>query len=77
MFQSKIEVPLYLGDEEVFTKETRPIRPPHDHQHIVGTYSVAQPAHVKRAIENSLKAKRSGQRCHGNIAFRFLSKQLT
>ena len=37
MFQSKIEVPLYLGDEEVFTKETRPIRPPHDHQHIVGT----------------------------------------
>ncbi|MEC8238936.1 MAG: aldehyde dehydrogenase family protein, partial [Bacteroidota bacterium] len=58
MFQSKIEVPLYLGDEEVYTKDTRPIRPPHDHQHIVGTYSVAQPAHVKRAIDNSLKAKK-------------------
>ncbi|MDC3079615.1 L-glutamate gamma-semialdehyde dehydrogenase [Flavobacteriaceae bacterium] len=58
MFQSKIVVPLYLGDEELFTKETRPIRPPHDHQHIVGTYSVAQPAHVKRAIDNSLKAKK-------------------
>ena len=58
MFQSKIVVPLYLGDEEVFTKETRPIRPPHDHQHIVGSYSVAQPIHVKRAIDNSLKAKK-------------------
>ena len=58
MFQSKTIVPLYLGDEEVFTKETRPIRPPHDHQHIVGSYSVAQPIHVKRAIDNSLKAKK-------------------
>ena len=58
MFQSKIVVPLYLGDEEVFTKETRPIRPPHDHQHIVGSYSVAKPVHVKRAIDNSLKAKK-------------------
>ena len=58
MFQTKIKVPLYLGDEEVFTKETRPIRPPHDHQQIIGTYSVAQPAHVKLAIDDSLKAKK-------------------
>ena len=57
MFNEKVKVPLYLGDEEVFTPETRPIRPPHDHQHIVGTYSVAQPEHVIRAIDNALKAK--------------------
>ena len=58
MFQTKIEVPLYLGDEEFLQRDPRLIRPPHDHQHIVGTYSVAQPAHVKRAIDNSLKAKK-------------------
>ena len=57
MFAQTVEVPLYLGDEEVFTSEIRPIRPPHDHQHIVGTYSVAQPEHVTRAINNALKAK--------------------
>ena len=57
MFNEQVKVPLYLGDEEVFTAETRPIRPPHDHQHIVGTYSVAKPEHVKQAIDNALKAK--------------------
>ena len=57
MIAETVKIPLYLGDEEVFTAETRPIRPPHDHQHIVGTYSVAQPEHVTRAIDNALKAK--------------------
>ena len=57
MFAETVKVPLYLGDEEVFTAKTRPIRPPHDHQHIVGTYSIAQPEHVTRAIDNTLKAK--------------------
>ena len=47
MFNTQMRVPLYLGDEEVYTNETRPIRPPHDHQHIVGSYSVAKPEHVK------------------------------
>ena len=44
MFGETVEVPLYLGDEEVYTAETRAIRPPHDHQHIVGTYSVPSPS---------------------------------
>jgi 1-pyrroline-5-carboxylate dehydrogenase len=58
MFNTQMRVPLYLGDEEVYTNETRPIRPPHDHQHIVGSYSVAKPEHVKRAINNALTAKK-------------------
>ena len=58
MFNTQMRVPLYLGDEEVYTNETRPIRPPHDHQHIVGSYSVAKPEHVKRAIDNTLTAKK-------------------
>lgn len=58
MFNTQMRVPLYLGDEEVHTNETRPIRPPHDHQHIVGSYSVAKPEHVKRAIDNALTAKK-------------------
>ena len=57
MFSETVNVPLFLGDEEVLTEKTRPIRPPHDHQHIVGTYSVAQPEHITRAIDNALKAK--------------------
>ena len=78
MFQSKIEVPLYLGYEEVFTKETRPIRPPHDHQHTSSAPIVLRSQHTSSVqLRTPSKPKRSGQRCHGNIAFRFLSKQLT
>jgi len=57
MFNDHIEVPLYLGDEEVFTNETKNICPPHDHKHVVGTYSLAEKKHVRQAITNALKAK--------------------
>jgi 1-pyrroline-5-carboxylate dehydrogenase len=59
MFNDHIEVPLYLGDEEVFTNETKKICPPHDHKHVVGTYSLAEKKHVRQAITNALKAKKA------------------
>ena len=57
MFNDHIEVPLYLGNEEVFTENTKNICPPHDHKHVVGTYSLAEEKHVRQAITNALKAK--------------------
>ena len=59
MFNDHIKVPLYLGDEEVFTNETKNICPPHDHKHVVGTYSLAEKKHVRQAITNALKAKKA------------------
>ncbi|MGB8375591.1 MAG: 1-pyrroline-5-carboxylate dehydrogenase, partial [Salegentibacter sp.] len=38
LFNSKTEVPLYIGSEEIKTGDTKSINPPHDHQHEVGTY---------------------------------------
>jgi 1-pyrroline-5-carboxylate dehydrogenase len=57
MWNAKIEVPLYIGSEEIKTGHTKNITPPHDHKHIVGTYHEAEKSHVEKAISNALEAK--------------------
>lgn len=57
MWNSQIEVPLYIGNEEIKTGNTRNISAPHDHQHIVGKYHLAEKVHVEKAIANCLESK--------------------
>lgn len=57
MWKEKIEVPLYIGSEEIKTGKTRTMSAPHDHQHIVGTYHLAEKSHVEKAIANALASK--------------------
>jgi 1-pyrroline-5-carboxylate dehydrogenase len=57
MWNSKTEVPLYIGSEEIKTGNTRNMTAPHDHKHIVGTYHLAKKSHVEKAISNALAAK--------------------
>ena len=59
MFNSKIDVPLYIGSEEILTESRKDILPPHDHKNIVGTFSQASEKHVNDAIENLIQNKRS------------------
>ena len=57
MWNEKIDVPLYIGDEEIRTGNTRTMSAPHDHQHIVGTYHLAEKNHVEKAIANCLESR--------------------
>jgi 1-pyrroline-5-carboxylate dehydrogenase len=57
MWNSKVEVPLYIGGEEIKTGNTKSIRPPHDHQHEVGVYHTAEKKHVDLAIQSCLEAR--------------------
>lgn len=57
MWNAKIDVPLYIGSEEIRTGNTRNITPPHDHKHIVGTYHLAEKTHVESAIANALESR--------------------
>ncbi len=57
LWNSRIEVPLYIGEKEVFTGKTKDIRPPHDHAHVVGKYHTADQEHVEEAIRAALKAR--------------------
>jgi 1-pyrroline-5-carboxylate dehydrogenase len=57
MWNSKIDIPLTIGSEEIRTGNTRNITAPHDHKHVIGTYHLAEKSHIKKAIANALEAK--------------------
>ena len=64
MFNSRVDIPLYIGSEKILTNDRKNIRPPHDHKNVVGTYSVANKKHVENAIKNNLKVKESWSNMH-------------
>lgn len=57
MWNSKIDVPLYIGSEEIRTGNIKNMTAPHDHKHIVGTYHLAEKSHVEQAIANALESR--------------------
>ena len=59
MFNSKIDIPLFIGSEKILTNDRKLILPPHDYKNSVGTYSQANENHVKHAIKNLLENKKS------------------
>ena len=59
MYNSTIEVPMYIDGKNIKTGQTQTMSPPHDHKHIVGTYHTANQADVELAISSALKARES------------------
>ncbi|OOG66485.1 aldehyde dehydrogenase family protein, partial [Flavobacterium sp. A45] len=57
MWNTKIDVPLYIGSEEIRTGNTKNMTAPHDHQHVVGTYHLAEKGHIQKAIANALESR--------------------
>ena len=57
MYNSKIDVPSYIGNKEIHTDNKFTMSPPHDHKHSLGTYSLGTKKHVEEAIEAALAAK--------------------
>lgn len=57
MYNSSIEIPLYIGGKEIFTDNKKDISPPHDHKHKIGKFNLAEKSQIKMAIESALAAK--------------------
>lgn len=57
LWNNPIDVPLYIGSQRIKTGNTRKMTAPHDHQHVVGTYHLAEKSHVEAAIDAALHAK--------------------
>ncbi|MFD2200298.1 L-glutamate gamma-semialdehyde dehydrogenase [Shivajiella indica] len=53
----QVDVPMYIGSEEVRTGHKKPMSPPHDHQHILGYFHEGDASHVEQAINAALGAK--------------------
>lgn len=52
-----LDIPMYIGGDEVRSGNKKTISPPHDHKHILGHYHEGDKGHVEQAINAALGAK--------------------
>jgi len=57
MWNTKMDVPLYIGKEELRTGDTTTMHPPHDHKHDLGVFHLAKKKHIDQAISTALEAR--------------------
>jgi 1-pyrroline-5-carboxylate dehydrogenase len=59
-FRSKtVDIPMYIGDKEIHTKNKIKLSPPHDHAHVLGHASEGDATHVHAAIAAALEARKA------------------
>jgi 1-pyrroline-5-carboxylate dehydrogenase len=51
------DIPMFIGKDEIRTGKKMEIRPPHEHQHVLGHYHEGDESHVTAAIDAALAAK--------------------
>ncbi|WP_010255322.1 L-glutamate gamma-semialdehyde dehydrogenase [Myroides injenensis] len=56
-YNEQVDIPLYIGGEEIRTGKTKDLFPPFDHHHKLGVYHLADKALVEKAISSALEAK--------------------
>lgn len=52
-----LDIPMYIGAEEVRSDRKKSLSPPHDHQHILGYFYEGDKSHVEQAVNAALAAK--------------------
>ncbi len=57
MNNAHVDIPMYIGGDEVRTGKTVNIVPPHNNQHVVGVFHKSDKDHVTQAIDAALKAR--------------------
>ena len=57
MRSEEIDVPMYIGGEEVRTDDKKRMAPPYDHAHTLGHFNAGKKEHVSDAIAAALAAK--------------------
>jgi 1-pyrroline-5-carboxylate dehydrogenase len=53
----ELDIPMYIGSEEVRTGKKTRLSPPHDHTHTLGYFHAGDKTHVEQAINAALAAK--------------------
>lgn len=54
---AQVDIPMFIGGKEVYTDEKVTMHPPHEINHVLGTFSKGSREHVEQAIEAALTAK--------------------
>lgn len=53
-----IDIPQYIGSEEIYSQNKKAVSPPHDHQHILGYFHEGSKEDVAKAIDAALEARK-------------------
>ena len=57
----EIDIPMYIGSDEVRSNNKVRLAPPHDHKHTLGYFHKSEKQHVEQAINAALAAKQKWQ----------------
>ncbi len=57
MYNSTIDVPIYIGSEMIETSNKIKMAPPHDRHHVLGEFNMGTKEHVTKAIDTALAAR--------------------
>jgi 1-pyrroline-5-carboxylate dehydrogenase len=57
MYNTTVDVPMYIGDKQVFTNDKRNLTPPHEHKHVIGTSNYGGEKEVRNAIDAAMAAR--------------------
>jgi len=52
-----LDIPMYIGGDEVRTGKKKKLSPPHDHQHVLAYFHEGDKSHVEQAINAAMAAK--------------------
>lgn len=55
----QMDIPMYIGSEEVRTGKKQAIHPPHETAHVLGHFHVGDESHVRQAIDAALAVRNS------------------
>ena len=57
MYNTTVDVPMYIGDKKVFTNDKRNLTPPHEHKHVIGSSNYGGAKEVSDAINAAMSAR--------------------
>jgi len=53
----EMDIPMYIGGQEVRSGNKQPLNPPHEHKHVLGYFHQGDTSHVEMAVDAALSAK--------------------
>jgi 1-pyrroline-5-carboxylate dehydrogenase len=58
MYNATVDIPMYIGDQQVFTNDKRNLSPPHEHSHVIGNSNYGGEQEVRDAIDAAMAARK-------------------
>ena len=58
MYNTTIDIPMYIGSKKIYTNDKRALSPPHEHSHKIGTSNYGSTKEVQNAIDAAMSARK-------------------